>query len=139
MPYYRCTVVTSAGKKTAFTKEAANEHELAASFNDSDHILVKYAVVADSAIAHSKKNYNSTVILEFTEIMTSLLKSGLTVQDAVTLCASIAADRKQSGCARVFLERCKADCRCMRRLKCIPRRFLHYTSLLSGLANRQGL
>jgi len=94
MPYYRCTIVTSAGKKTTFTKEAANEHELAASFNDGDQVLVKYTAVADSAIARSKKNYNRAIILEFTEIMTSLLKSGLTVQDAVALCASIAADPK---------------------------------------------
>jgi type II secretory pathway component PulF len=94
MAYFRCTIVTAAGKKTTLIKEASDEHELAASFNNTDHILVKYTPVADSAIIQSKKNYNRNIILEFTEIMTSLLKSGLTVQDAISMCASIAADHK---------------------------------------------
>jgi len=94
MPYYRCTIVIPAGKKTTLIKEAANEHELAASFNNTDHILIKFTQIADNAIVQSKKNYNRKIILEFTEIMTSLLKSGLTVQDAISLCASIASDHK---------------------------------------------
>jgi len=94
MPYFRCTVVTSAGKKTSLIKEAANEHELAASFNNTDQILVKYVAVADTAISSAKKNYNRDIILEFTEIMTSLLNAGLTIQDSVSLCASIAQDLK---------------------------------------------
>ena len=103
MPYYRCTVVTPAGKKSTLNKEAANEHELAASFNNNDHILVKYTQVADSVLFHSKKHYSSNIILEFTEIMTSLLKSGLTVQDAIALCASIAAEPKTSWLCKSLL------------------------------------
>jgi len=94
MPFYRCTIVTVTGKKTTLIKEASDVYELAASFNNSDQTLVKYAQVADSAVAQAKKNYNLDVILEFTEIMTSLLKSGLTVQDAIALCSSIAAEPK---------------------------------------------
>ena len=94
MPYYRCTIVTTTGKKTTLIKEAVNEQELTASFNNTDQTLIKYTHVADAAIAQSKKNYNRDIILEFTEIMTSLLKSGLTVQDAVALCSSIASNSK---------------------------------------------
>ena len=94
MPFYRCSIVTAAGKKTTFIKEASDEYELAASFNNSDQILIAYTQVADSALARSKKNYKLDVILEFTEIMASLLKSGLTVQDAIALCSSIAAEPK---------------------------------------------
>jgi type II secretory pathway component PulF len=94
MPYYRCSIVTPAGKKTSLIKEAIDEQELIASFNDTEHILVKYLPVADTAIAHSKKNYNRDVVLEFTEIMTSLLKSGLPIQDAIALCCSIAVNHK---------------------------------------------
>jgi len=94
MPFYRCTIVTTAGKKTTLIKDASDAYELAASFNNSDQTLVKYAQVADSAVMQTKKNYNLDVILEFTEIMTSLLKSGLTVQDAIALCSSIAAEPK---------------------------------------------
>ena len=94
MPYYRCTIVTPTGKKTTLVKEATDEHALAASFNDTDHVLIKFTQVVDTAIVRSKKNYNRNIVLEFTEIMTPLLKSGLTVQDAITLCASIAVDHK---------------------------------------------
>jgi type IV pilus assembly protein PilC len=94
MAYYRCSVVTSAGKKTSLVKEAANEQELIASFNNADHILVKYIPVADTAILHSKMNYSRENVLEFTEIMSSLLKSGLPIQDAIALCGSIAANPK---------------------------------------------
>jgi type II secretory pathway component PulF len=94
MPYYRCTIVSASARKITLIKEASNDHELAASFNNTEQTLVKYAQVADSSLAQSKKNYNRDTILEFTEIMTSLLKSGLTVQDAIALCASIAAEPK---------------------------------------------
>ena len=94
MQYYRCSIVTSSGKKLHLLKEAVNEQELASSFNNTDQILIKYTPVEDKHIAHSKKNYNRDIILEFTEIMTSLLKAGLTVQDSVALCASIARDQK---------------------------------------------
>jgi type II secretory pathway component PulF len=94
MPYYRCSIITPAGKKTTLIKEATNVQELAASFNDTDHILVKYTPVADSSIVRSQKNYNRGIILEFTQIMTSLLKSGLNIQDAVALCCSVAANPK---------------------------------------------
>jgi len=94
MPYFRCTIVTAAGKKTTLIKEAADEHELAASFNNADQILVKFTPITDAAIVQAKKNYSRNIILEFTEIMTSLLKSGLTVQDAIALCSSIASDHK---------------------------------------------
>jgi type II secretory pathway component PulF len=75
-------------------REALNEQELISSFNDTEYTLVKYTPVADSAIARSKKNYNRGIVLEFTEIMTSLLKSGLPIQDAIALCCSIAANPK---------------------------------------------
>jgi type II secretory pathway component PulF len=94
MPYYRCSVINPAGKKTSLIKEAADEHDLAVSFNDEDHILIKYTQIADADIIRSKRNYNRDIVLEFTQIMTSLLKSGLNIQDAVSLCGSISANPK---------------------------------------------
>jgi type II secretory pathway component PulF len=94
MLYYRCTAITPAGKRTTLVREAVNEQELISSFNDTEYTLVKYAPLAASAIMRSKKNYNRGIVLEFTEIMTSLLKSGLTIQDAIALCGSIAANPK---------------------------------------------
>jgi len=94
MPYYRCSIFTVSGKKITLIKEAANEHELSASFNNTDQTLVKYTQVEDTSISYVKKNYSREIILEFTEIMASLLDSGLTIQDAISLCASIASDPK---------------------------------------------
>jgi type II secretory pathway component PulF len=103
MPYYRCSIITTAGKKTNLIKEAANERELTASFNDADHILIKYKLVSDTAILRSKKHYNHAIVLEFTEIMTSLLKSGLTIQDAISLCCSISNNQKTEWLSKSLL------------------------------------
>jgi type II secretory pathway component PulF len=94
MPYYRCTLIDQTGKKSTLTKEAANPQELIVSFNSTDHTLVRYTLVDHYAITSFKKNFKQNIILEFTEIMASLLKSGLTIQDAISLSVSIAANPK---------------------------------------------
>jgi type II secretory pathway component PulF len=94
MPYYRCTLVDQAGKKSTLTKEASSPQELIVSFNSTEHTLVRYTPVDHYAITSFKKNFKQNVILEFTEIMASLLKSGLTIQDAIALSVSIAANPK---------------------------------------------
>jgi type II secretory pathway component PulF len=104
MPYYRCSIINPAGKKITLIKEASGERDLAASFNDTDHILIKYSLVTDSSIVQSKKNYNRDIVLEFTEVMTSLLKSGLTIQDAISLCCSIAANPKTTWLCKSLLK-----------------------------------
>jgi len=103
MPCYRCTIINSAGRKTSLSKEAANEQELAASFNNTDQILIRFSQTNDTSVNNSKKNLNRNIILEFTEIMTSLLKSGLTVQDSVALCSSIAAESKTTWLCKSLL------------------------------------
>jgi type II secretory pathway component PulF len=103
MPYFRCSIITPAGKKTTMIKEAASEQELTASFNHVDHILIKYIQITDSALVHAKKNYNREIVLEFTQIMTSLLKSGLNIQDATALCCSIAANPKTAWLSKSLL------------------------------------
>jgi len=108
MPYYRCTIINSEGKRTSIKKEALNEQELAASFNNTDHILVKYAVCSETDSVNSKKYFSRDIVLEFTEIMTSLLKSGLTVQDSVALCASIASQQKTTWLCNSLLRALKS-------------------------------
>ena len=94
MQCYRCFIVTSTGKKMHILKEALNEKELSSSFNNTDQILIKFTSAEDKTHGDFKKNYNRDIILEFTEIVTSLLKAGLTVQDSVSLCATVARDSK---------------------------------------------
>ncbi|MDR2943308.1 MAG: type II secretion system F family protein [Treponema sp.] len=103
MAYYRCSIINPAGKKTTLIKEAAGKQELVASFNNTEHILVKYVQVSDSSIIQSKKNYNRDIVLEFTEIMTSLIKSGLTIQDSISLCCSITTNPKTTWLCKSLL------------------------------------
>jgi len=103
MAYYRCSVINLAGKKTTLIKEAADEHDLAVSFNNEDHILIKHTLIADADILRSKKNYNHDIVLEFTQIMTSLLKAGLNIQDAVALCGSISSNHKTAWLCKSLL------------------------------------
>jgi type II secretory pathway component PulF len=89
MPYYRCNLIDKTGKKTSIIKEASGTQELIVSFNNTEQILIKYTPIDNNVIVSFKKNFKRNIILEFTEIMASLLKSGLTIQDAVALCSTI--------------------------------------------------
>ncbi len=91
MPHYRCIVAGEGGKKSDVVREASNEKELVASFSGSGTFLVSYTEVDETDLYKSKKQFDRDTILEFTEIMAALLNSGLTVQDALELCTSIAA------------------------------------------------
>jgi type II secretory pathway component PulF len=103
MPYFRCSVISPDGKKRSIIKEAVDEQELVVSFNETDMVLVRCAAVEDSAILQFKKNFNRNIILEFTEIMASLLSSGLTIQDSAALCQSIAANPKTAWLSKNIL------------------------------------
>ncbi|MDR2965503.1 MAG: type II secretion system F family protein [Treponema sp.] len=103
MPYYRCSIVTTSGKKSSIIKEASSEQELISSFNNTEHILIKYSHINEAAILRSKKNYNRNIVLEFTEIMTSLLKSGLTIQDAISMCCTVTANSKTEWLSKSIL------------------------------------
>jgi type II secretory pathway component PulF len=107
MPYFRCTLADIKGKRKTIVREAVNEEEIIVSFNGKDQILVKCEPVDDYSIAKFKKYFNHSIILEFTEIMAALLKSGLTIQDAVSLCVSIAGNSKTAWLSRNLLDAVK--------------------------------
>ncbi|MDR1239714.1 MAG: type II secretion system F family protein [Treponema sp.] len=104
MPYYRCTLADEKGKRSTIVREAANREEIIVSYNGKDQLLVKCVPVEDYNIARFKKNFSRDIILEFTEIMAALLKAGLTIQDAVGLCVTIAGNSKTAWLSRNLLE-----------------------------------
>lgn len=50
-----------------------------------------------------KNNFSHEIVLEFTEIMSSLLKSGLTIQETIALCSTIVTDPKTAWLCKSLL------------------------------------
>ena len=104
MPDYRCYIIDEKGKKTNLIKEAASENELIVSFNNTNQTLVRCRELDVNEAIDCRRSFNRAVVLEFTEIMASLLKSGITIQDAVGLCISISANPKTGLLGRSILQ-----------------------------------
>ncbi|QQO10742.1 type II secretion system F family protein [Breznakiella homolactica] len=104
MAHYRCIIVGRDGKKTDTIREASSEKELIAACGSSGQFLVSYTVVEESELYRAKKHFRRDTILEFTEIMASLLQSGVTIQDGLDLCRSIAGGQKTAELAEGLLQ-----------------------------------
>ncbi|MDL2228717.1 type II secretion system F family protein [Treponema sp. OttesenSCG-928-L16] len=103
MPYYRCVAAGMDGGKYEIIKQAADARELAGSFGGSESFLVSYTPVEESLLYKTKKRFGEKTVLEFTEIMAALLKSGNTIQDSLSLCASMTSPKTKKLCEG-FLE-----------------------------------
>ena len=104
MPHYKCVISDSNGKKTEILKDAANERELIFSINESGLFLISHKLVEETDLYRTKKHFSKNVILEFTDIMATLLQSGLTLQDALELCKSISSNTKTAILSKTILE-----------------------------------
>jgi type II secretory pathway component PulF len=104
MPHYKCVVSDSKGNKTKVVKNATNEKELALSCNENNLYLISWKKIEEADLYRSKRHFNKNTILDFTNIMASLLKAGLTLQDAIQLCQSISGNTKTSALSRTILE-----------------------------------
>lgn len=91
---FKCTVFEQEGKKSEIIREAENEDELIRSFSTGALTLLAYKKLAQKQkkVSHTAKN---TVIL-FTESMSALLASGLSVQEALVVCGRITEKRSVS-------------------------------------------
>jgi type II secretory pathway component PulF len=96
MPRYRCVTSNSQGKRTEIVREAPNEHDLIVTINETGLFLISYSIVADDENQKVRKRFSKSTILEFTEIMATLLKAGLTIHDSLEMCRSIAGNSKTS-------------------------------------------
>jgi type II secretory pathway component PulF len=104
MPHYRCVVSDKSGKKTEIIKDASNEKELVISIKKMDLYLIASKKIEDSRLTKTKRRYSKDTILDFTEIMAALLKAGLTIQDGLGLCRSIAGNKKTAALCQSLLD-----------------------------------
>jgi len=103
MPHYQCLVYNAKGKRTKIIKNATNEKELALSFSENGQYLISCKIVEEGNLFKTKKHFNKTVILEFTDIMANLLQAGLTLQGALELCKSISINTRTSVLSQTIL------------------------------------
>ena len=79
----RCLVTDARGKKKELIREGFCIEDIMSSFSGSGLYLVKYDEVADTELRKTRKSFSSETVISFTEIISSLLSSGLTLQHAL--------------------------------------------------------
>jgi type II secretory pathway component PulF len=97
-------VSDASGKKSEIIKDANNEMELVISIKKMDLFLISSRIIDDSHLKKTKRRYSKDTVLDFTEIMAALLKAGMTIQDGLSLCKSIAANSKTAGLSQALLD-----------------------------------
>ena len=98
MPLYKCQICDERGKKSVLFREASDEQNLIASFVQEKRFLLAYDI--HSIGNYTKKGMGAKNLLDFTDIFSSLLHSGVTVQRALELTAQIAENTKIGDLAR---------------------------------------
>jgi len=98
MPLYKCQICDERGKKSVLFREASDEQNLIASFVQEKRFLLAYDIHGIGN--YTKKGMNAKNLLDFTDIFSSLLHSGVTVQRALELTAQIAENTKIGDLAR---------------------------------------
>jgi type IV pilus assembly protein PilC len=105
MPHYRCLCQDAKGKKLEIIREAPAAEKLILSINETGSFLISYSLIDDEDLHKEKKHFSKDTIIEFTDIMSSLLVAGLSIQDSLELCASMSARSKTASLSRGLLRR----------------------------------
>ena len=93
---YKCKVIDRNGKKITIEKQAESEQEVIKSFQGSEYIPIDIQLKKKSL---KNKNKNQKSVLEFTQIMEQLLKSGLSLKDSLEVVSII--DSKNKGASNI--------------------------------------
>lgn len=80
-------------KRKKIFREAFSDRELIASI-EPQLSLVSYRQIQSEAQIIKRKYYNKESIILFTDMISNLLKSGLTIKDSIAICGSISADKQ---------------------------------------------
>jgi type II secretory pathway component PulF len=84
MPLFHCKVADSTGKTVEMTREAPNEDVLILEFLQNNYAPIKIKEVrAEEEKVKSGKKFSQNSILEFTQTLSLLLTSGLSLKDAL--------------------------------------------------------
>jgi type II secretory pathway component PulF len=93
MKKYRCHVCSESGERNERVISAEDEETLLRHFRGTGFILLEYAEIA--AAGYTIKNrITSAMVLSFTESMAALLSSGLSIQDALSICGDVSVKRQ---------------------------------------------
>ena len=93
---YKCKVIDRNGIKITIEKQAESEQEVIKSFQGSEYIPIDIQLKKKSL---KNKNKNQKAVLEFTQIMEQLLKSGLSLKDSLEVVSII--DSKNKGASNI--------------------------------------
>ena len=93
---YKCKVIDHNGIKITIEKQAESEQEVIKSFQGSEYIPIDIQLKKKSL---KNKNKNQKAVLEFTQIMEQLLKSGLSLKDSLEVVSII--DSKNKGASNI--------------------------------------
>lgn len=93
MPLYECMITNAIGKKEKIFREAFSDRELIASI-ESHVSLISYKQIQHDDRIIQRKHYNKESIILFTDMISNLLKSGLTIKDSIAICGSISSDKQ---------------------------------------------
>ncbi len=99
---YRCVVADANGKTSRVLRRAGSEEELVRSFAGGPSLLLS---VEEARKPRSRRSGADRAALQFTEMMSLLVDSGLSLKDALELCASIEGNGAAGRIALSLLER----------------------------------
>ncbi len=94
MAMYKCVVCDKNGKKTELLKESLTEESLIQSFTSTSYFLLNYSLVDENKNNIIKKRFSNKILIEFTDIFSSMLNSNLSIQDSLLLINEISENIK---------------------------------------------
>ena len=84
MSTFVCSVVDARGKRSELQREAAHEAAILRDLNQEGYYILSVRPASADAGARTQK-VKSTVVLEFTQILSTLMSNGLTLKEALSV------------------------------------------------------
>ncbi len=87
---YKCKISDKKGRITDSIRSAHSESALVKQVNDENLYLISY----QEDKSRKRRRFSKKVIIDFTDTMTLMLESGLSIKDALTICGTSFKDNK---------------------------------------------
>lgn len=110
MAKFECVVVEKTGAKMTVIKEARDKDDLVSSFVGSDVYLLSSSLIEDSKVKKLGVHVREEEIIVFTEIMSMLVNSGLSVQHALLLVGQISDKQALKQLSKTLLQSINSGC-----------------------------
>ncbi len=90
MAYFKCRVSDKSGKIIEFTEEADSETDAAGIVSDKGYYPLNIKIIdVGSDFSSKNKKFPKSTILEFTQTLSMMINSGLTIKDSLEISRSI--------------------------------------------------